>query len=492
MSTPDQPAAGAPHYPVMLDLRRRLAVIVGGGAVAEQKARGLLAAGARLRVVAPAAGEGIRALADAGALELVSRPYESGDLDGAVLAIAATDQSAVNQAVAREAEAARVFVNVVDSPEQGDFVVPSVHRRGDVTVTVSTGGQCPALAVRLRERVAALVGDEHATFAQLAGALRAEVARRVPNPKLRSRLWYRIVDSEGIAAVARGDTPRARAIVEHLVQEAEREVPSTEVPASGSTGGAARDGVVFLVGAGPGAPRLITVRGLELLCAADVVVHDRLVGAELLTYVRPTARVVNVGKHGHDISTDQDDINDLLVREARQGHRVVRLKGGDSFVFGRGAEECEALRRAGVRFEVVPGVSSAIAAPEAAGIPVTHRAHASGFAVVTGHHGEVPSDGVRSPGLDWAALARMPTLVVLMGLRALPRVVEALLSNGAAPDAPAAVISRGTHPDQRVVTGVLRSIAADAAAAALAQPATLVVGEVVRLRERLTADAGTS
>jgi uroporphyrin-III C-methyltransferase len=241
---------------------------------------------------------------------------------------------------------------------------------------------------------------------------------------------------------------------------------------------------VFLVGAGPGDAGLITVRGLHLLRTADVVVYDHLVGAELLTHVAPAARLVCVGKHGHGASTPQTDIDALLVAEARAGRRVVRLKGGDPYVFGRGAEEGAALRAAGVPFEVVPGVSSAVAAPAAAGIPVTHRALASGFAVVTGHECGDPEAST----LDWGALARMPTLVVLMGLRALPRVTARLVAHGLDPQTPAAVVSRGTRADQRVVTGTVATIAAVADAARLEQPATLVVGRVVALRDVL---AGT-
>jgi uroporphyrin-III C-methyltransferase len=223
---------------------------------------------------------------------------------------------------------------------------------------------------------------------------------------------------------------------------------------------------------------------MELLRAADVVVHDRLVGPALLMYARPTARIIAVGKHGHGRSTPQEEINELLVREAKAGHCVVRLKGGDPFVFGRGAEECVALRNAGVPFEVVPGVTSVVAVPAAAGIPLTHRAIASGFAVVTGHlcgdADDLEGDEA-THRLDWNALARMPTLVVLMGLRALPVIVARLSANGQSMDTPAAVISRGTLPDQQAVFGTLASIVADVAAANIQQPATLVVGDVVNL-----------
>lgn len=234
-------------------------------------------------------------------------------------------------------------------------------------------------------------------------------------------------------------------------------------------------GKVFLVGAGPGDPELITVRGLRVLRAAEVVVYDRLVHPALLAEAPAGAQRVFVGKHPSGPRTSQDEIVHLLVDGARRGLRVVRLKGGDPFVFGRGGEEVEALRSAGVPYEVIPGVTAAVAVPASLEIPVTHRAYASAFAVVTGHSCD------HRAGVDWPALARMPTLVVLMGLHRLPQVVERLVEAGANPDLPAAVISRGTLPDQRAVVGRLSAIAACVERCGLEPPATLVVGRVVEL-----------
>ncbi len=238
--------------------------------------------------------------------------------------------------------------------------------------------------------------------------------------------------------------------------------------------------MVYLVGAGPGDPGLVTVRGLEALRTADVVVYDRLVSRALVERAAPWAERVFVGKRAEGHSIDQEQTNDLLIARARQGLVVVRLKGGDPFVFGRGAEECEALERSGIPFDVVPGVTAAIAAPGAAGIPVTHRRYASAFAVAAGQECEGESD------LDWGALARIPTLVFLMGLRGLPHIATRLLAHGARPETPAAVIASATLPEQRVVVGTLATIEALAREARLASPATLVVGEVVRVPEQLT------
>ena len=477
-------------YPVFLDLRGRRAVVIGGGAVAEQKVRGLLAAGAHVTVVSPDMSPGLADLARRSAIELRRRRYHDHDLAGAWLAIAATDDRAVNEAVYAEAERLGVPLNAVDDLEHCSFIAPAIHREGDITVAVSTGGKSPALAVRLRQRIARLVGRVEARLCELLGELRPDLAERVPDARARTALWYAIVDSDVIEFVRRGDIDGARGRIEELISEvgpvesrlkprlgpaAEAAVPVYGQSRAASSLADSETGTVYLVGAGPGDPGLITTRGLELLRSADVVVYDRLVSPALVAEAPASAERVFVGKHPNDTATRQQDINALLVNRARRGRTVIRLKGGDPFVFGRGAEECEALRAAGVSFQVIPGVTSATAVPAAAGIPVTHRRVASAFAVVAGHECEGRSD------LDWDALARVPTLVVLMGLSALPDIVARLRAQGMAPDTPAAVIASGTLPEQRTVVGTLADIADLAAAAALAPPAIVVIGEVVRV-----------
>ena len=484
-------------YPVFLELRGRRAVVIGGGAVAEQKALGLLSAGAHVTVVSPEPTPRLAHLAAGGEIELRRRPYRSGDLAGAWLAIAGTDDRAVNARVWAEAEREGVLLNAVDDLDHCSFIAPAIHREGDITVAVSTSGKSPALAARLRQRVAQLIGPAEARLCALLGELRPELAARVPDPPARTTLWYRIVDSDVIEFVRRGDIEGARRRIDELVSEV-GPLESRLKPRLGSTRKRAqhlplqRQGrvaglpaTVYLVGAGPGDPGLITAKGLELLRSADVVVYDRLVAPSLVAEAPPKAERVFVGKapHGGGADRAQDEINALLVDRARRGLMVVRLKGGDPFVFGRGAEECEALQAAGVPFHVVPGVTSAIAVPAAAGIPVTHRRVASAFAVVTGHE----CDGVSS--LDWEALARVPTLVVLMGLSALPEITARLLEHGADPDTPAAVIASGTLPTQRTVVATLATLADRVAEEGLEPPATVVVGEVVRVRELLSAEA---
>ncbi len=482
-------------YPVFLDLRGRRAVVIGGGAVAEQKVLGLLSAGAHVTVVSPETTPRLAELAAAGGIDLRRRPYRSGDLAGAWLAIAGTDDRAANARVWAEAEREGVLLNAVDDLDHCSFIAPAIHREGSITVAVSTSGKSPALAARLRQRVARLVGPAEARLCELLGEMRPELAARVTDPHARTALWYRIVDSDVIEFVRRGDMEGARDRINELVDQPDtprlKPGPGTALPLRAvpqrahSSEWEYGTGVVYLVGAGPGDPGLITAKGLAILRSADVVVYDRLVAPSLVAAAPPGAERVFVGKRPHSSGADlaQGEINALLVERARRGLRVVRLKGGDPFVFGRGAEECEALHAARVPFQVVPGVTSAIAVPAAAGIPVTHRRLASAFAVVTGHECEGVSN------LDWESLARVPTLVVLMGLSALPEIIARLLEHGADPDTPAAAIASGTLPAQRVVVATLATLAERVAEEGLEPPATVVFGEVVRVRELLCGEA---
>jgi len=457
-------------YPVFLNLQGRHCVVVGGGTIAEQKVVGLLDAGARVSVVSPELTWKLEDLASTGAITVHRRAYQRGDLEGAFIAIAATDDRSANAAVWDEAEERGILLNAVDDLPHCSFIAPAIHREGDIAVAISTGGKSPAFAVRLRERIAALIGHEEGEFLNLLGELRPHVAARVPDSKLRTRLWYQIVDSDALEYVRRGDVTGARRRIDELVEQM----------ASGHATRSEPRGMVYLVGAGPGDPGLVTVRGLDALRRADVIVYDRLVHPDLVNRAAPWAEKIFVGKRAEGRSIEQDKTNDLLVSLARTGQVVVRLKGGDPFVFGRGAEECETLRNAGIPFQVIPGVSSALAAPAAAGIPVTHRRYASAFAVAAGHECEGESD------LDWGALARIPTLVFLMGLRGLSTITGRLLAHGAGPDTPAAIIASATLPEERTIVGTLATIAELAHAAGIVAPATLVVGEVVRVRDLLT------
>jgi uroporphyrin-III C-methyltransferase/precorrin-2 dehydrogenase/sirohydrochlorin ferrochelatase len=462
------------RYPVVLELSNRPCVVIGGGTLATHKVKELLDADANVTVISEKFTERLEELEEAGELSLLRRPYKDGDLNGVFLAIAATDDGVANASVFAEAEERGVLVNCVDDVERCHFAAPSVIRRGDLMVTISTGGKSPALAKRLRLDLSEQIGDEYGELVDILGEVRTEML------PLRGELdfetwagrWYAALELNLVELVRRGD----RETVKDLVRARLRDEKRLSSASSGVPRAVRHEegiGWVALVGAGPGDPSLITVRGKELLEKADVVVHDRLVHQDLL--VGKTA--VYAGKHGGAVSTSQEDINSLLVRLASKGRAVVRLKGGDPFVFGRGAEEAEALADAGIPFEVVPAPTSAIAALAYAGIPVTDRRVASSVAVVTGHT-EIEQE-------RWRSLLRsVDTIVVLMGMSRLGHIVEGLLEAGASPGMPAAVVENGTLDSQRVVVSTLEDLTEDTSRAGLGSPAVIVVGDVVKLRQK--------
>ncbi len=445
-------------FPLFVELAGRRCLVLGGGDVATRKVDGLLAAAATVTVISPAVTPALAVLAAERRLEHVVRGYVPGDLDGFALAFAATDDGAINAAVAAEGRRLGVWVNAADDPTHCDFILPSVLRRGALTVAVSTGGASPALARVVREEIEACVPAGYAALADVAGDVRRSLRARRHAPD--AQTWVRALDSEVRRLAATGQVAEARRrLLERL------------------GAGVKRAGHVALVGAGPGDPGLMTVRGLALLRDADVIVYDRLVDPRLLDEA-PTARRVYAGKASGDHALPQEQINAILVHHAQRGRRVVRLKGGDPFVFGRGSEEAEALAAAGVAFEIVPGVSSAVAAPAYAGIPLTHRGLASSFTVVTGH------EACYGTAVDWRRLsAPTETLVVLMGLAALPQIARTLIAHGRASSTPVAVVRAATTASQVTLTGRLDDIADRAAD--VAPPAVIVIGDVVRLRERI-------
>jgi uroporphyrin-III C-methyltransferase / precorrin-2 dehydrogenase / sirohydrochlorin ferrochelatase len=474
--------------PLALEVTGRSCVVVGGGPAAEGKVRALLDAGAAVVVIAAGATAGLAELARRHEIQLVEREYRRGDLAGALLVFATGDRS-VNAAVFAEAEVERVLCNAHQDSAHCHFASPTVTRRGDLVVAVSTGGRAPTLAGFVRDAVAAGLPDEFGALIDLVAEIRAEDIAPADTGELhqpplrqtaeRGRLWRAALDFDVLGLLGSGQREAARRLLRGVLAGpagAAAAGPSTVVkpPAEAAVAGTA--GRVSIVGAGPGDPDLITVRGRAALDAADVVVHDRLVHSDLLA-----GRVtVDVGKEPGRHPVPQEGINALLVALAREGKRVVRLKGGDPFLFGRGAEEAEALADAGIGFEVIPAPTSALAALAYAGIPATDRRCASSIAVVTGHS----ADGQT---VDWDRVANATdTLVVLMGLARLGDIVARLVAGGRDPGTPAAVVSRGTLPDQMVIGAELGRIPAAVADAALPGPALLVVGEVVRISDRIT------
>jgi len=449
-------------FPLFLKLAGRDVLVVGAGPIGTSKARSLLEAGARVTVVAPEAQPEVRELAAAGALVLHARAFADADVDGAWLVVAAATPD-VNRAVASASEARRTFVLAVDDPTSASAYGAGVVRRGGVTVAVSTDGRAPALAGLLREALEAVLPDELASWTAEAERLRG--------------VWK----TRGVPMAERRPL-----LLEALNQlYAEREAKGAPPPAN-EAGEAPSGARVSLVGAGPGDPELITVRGARRLAEADLVLYDAL-GSERLRDLAPQARWFYVGKRACRQSIGQDVLNRLLVKNARRGLKVVRLKCGDPFVFGRGGEEALALAEAGFACEIVPGISSAVAAPALAGIPVTHRGMASSFAVVTGHHEETygPLLASFAPG--------SLTLVVMMGLRQRARVAELLVARGWDRATPAAIVVGAATPEAWSWTGTLEGLgAAEIPHDAREAPGLLVVGEVVSLAGALRLESAAA
>jgi uroporphyrin-III C-methyltransferase/precorrin-2 dehydrogenase/sirohydrochlorin ferrochelatase len=456
-----------PHHPVFLDLAGRVVLIVGGGAIAVEKVNSLLHSGASIRIVSPVACPEVVDWAFQGVLVWEPRPFEDDDVLAAFMVIAATDDPLLNAHVFQVAESHLKLANSVDDPVNCNFIMAAIARSGPMQVAVSSAGCSPALAQRVRERIGReMLTAELGELAEFLGARRPLIKGALATYQARQRFWEDVIDSNVPAILAAEGTEAANVrFLEILARHQGAPAQLVEEP---------RLGKVTLVGAGPGDPDLLTIKGLKALEAADVILYDRLVNPALLKLARPGALLVDVGKAPGDKGQPrQETIHALLIEHAKRGRTVVRLKGGDPFVFGRGGEEVLALREAGIPVEVIPGITSAIAAPAAAGIPVTHRNLSSGFAVFTAQ-GASSADTV-----PWEAAAQIPTLVLLMGVERLPHIVARLLEQGKEPSTPVAVISRGTCDGQQVAVGTLETI--EALAAHLPSPATIVVGDVVSL-----------
>jgi len=452
--------------PIFLDVRQRLAVIIGGGEVAARKAELLLQAGARVRIVAPALGAALQALADAGRIEHRAERFAPHALDGAVVVIAATEQRSVNAAVAAAARARNIPVNAVDDLEHSDFIVPAIVDRSPVVVAVGTSGNSPVLARFVRERIEALLPPTLGRLAAFAGRWRKRVAHRLGTVLQRRRFWERVLSGPVASHVLEGRDSRADFELRRELQQASQ--------------AQARIGEVYLIGAGPGDPDLLTLKAARLLQQADVVLYDRLVSPAIVERARRDAERVYVGKEAGNHHVTQERIHQLLVQYALAGKRVCRLKGGDPFVFGRGGEELEALVEHRIPFTVVPGITAALGAAAYAGIPLTHRDHAQSVTFVTGHTRESGAP------LDWRDLSRPgQTVVFYMGLSQLRTIFTNLIAAGAPDSLPAALVAQATLAGQRVITGTLATLADQAEAEGIESPALLIVGEVVKLRAAL-------
>ncbi|MBV7438592.1 siroheme synthase CysG [Aeromonas sp. sif2416] len=450
------------YLPIFCRLDNKPVLLVGGGEVAERKARLLLDAGARLTVVSPMLDSELAALAADGTIDWLAAEFEPAQLTGKWLVVAATDRREVNALVYQSANQAGIFANVVDDPKRSSFIMPSIIDRSPLMVAISSGGKAPVLARLLREKLEALLPQHLGAVAAFAGGLRDRVKARFASMGERRQFWERLLGADRLGqALARGDKAAANQLTDALFAE-----------------DAGAKGEVILVGAGPGDPGLLTLHALRQMQQADVVVYDRLVSDEVMALVRRDARRIFVGKQAGNHCVPQEGINQLLLEEARKGQRVVRLKGGDPFIFGRGGEELETLVGSGVGFQVVPGITAASGCAAYAGIPLTHRDHAQSVRFVTAHGKGGAQD------LDWPLLARdRQTLVFYMGLSSCGVIRERLIAHGKAGDTPVALIERGTQPSQRVIRGTLDRL--PELAVGVESPALIMVGSVVTLADQL-------
>lgn len=451
--------------PIFFNIKGEKCLVVGGGAVAARKVMLLQKAGGRVTIIAPKLDETLVDQLQQKKLTHCAELFHEDHLEGAVLVIAATNDKIINQQVSRSAKSRRIPVNVVDNPSLCSFIMPSIVDRSPVLIAISSSGKSPVLARLLRAHLESVIPQAYNRLAEYAANFREQVKKRFSHPAKRRIFWEKVFYGPFSEMVFAG---KDRAAQDYLVQALQGEID--DVPA----------GEVYLVGAGPGNPDLLTFRAMRLMQQADVVVYDRLVSPAILDMVRRDAIRIYAGKKRNVHTLTQESINNLLVRLAKEGKRVLRLKGGDPFIFGRGGEEIETLSSHRVPFQVVPGITAASGVASYAGIPLTHRDFAQSCIFVTGHYKN------NSVDLDWPALARPnQTIVIYMGLLGLPVLCQQLIAHGLPATLPAAIIQQGTTQKQKIVDGTLQTLPDLAAAADLQPPTLIIVGDVIKLRQKL-------
>jgi len=485
-------------FPLFFKLEGRKVLIVGGGDVALRKADLLSRAGACITVLAPVICAELQALLEDTKHTLVYENYNKTYMIGARVIIAATDDETLNHHVHADATELNIPVNVVDTPPLCDFIFPAIVDRNPIVIGISSNGKAPVLARLLRARLETLIPQGYGKLAKLAGDFRAEVKTKIPTLTGRRQFWERAFEGQVSELMFAGNetqaTARLQADLDSTAAQIDKNshatlasLPTTEQAASSSTVDSDTEtktvqpiGEVYIVGAGPGDPELLTFKALRLMQQADIVFYDALVSPQVLDLCRRDADKVFVGKKRSNHAVAQLGINELLVNEAKQGRRVVRLKGGDPFIFGRGGEEIESLRAHGIPYQVVPGITAANAAASYAGIPLTHRDHSQSVRFVTGFlKAGAPNDNFKN------LLDTDETVVFYMGLHSLPRLSEGLIEAGRCADTPIAVISNASMPNQQVLTGTLATIVAQQEKAQLPTPALLIMGDVVSLHHDL-------
>ncbi|MGY5392385.1 siroheme synthase CysG [Acinetobacter sp. NigerLNRRAM0016] len=451
-------------FPISLKLQQQLCLIVGGGRIAYRKAVLLAKAGAVLHVIAPEIEADLLALVKQTQGQYFAEAFQTPlNLRDYRLVIAATNDRAVNQQVFEVCEAEKVLVNSVDDPPHCRFMVPAIIDRSPLILSVASNGTSPVLSRQIRTQLETLIPHGMGKLAEFSGKWRAKVKEKIANPDQRRIFWEDLYASPLKEQVFNGNEDAADQLIEQALQE-------WKTP----------QGEVYLVGAGPGDPELLTLKALRLMQQADVVIYDRLVSQPIMDLCRRDAEKIYVGKARSNHAVPQEGINALLVKYASQGKRVCRLKGGDPFIFGRGGEEIQELFDAGITFQVVPGITAASGCSAYAGIPLTHRDYAQSVRFLTGHLKE------GSPDLPWNELVyENQTLVLYMGLVGLENTCQQLIAHGQRPNMPVALISKGTTPEQKVVVGTLADIASKVSEHHIQAPTLTIIGEVVGLREQL-------
>ncbi|MFD1123410.1 siroheme synthase CysG [Methylophilus flavus] len=451
--------------PIFFNIAQRLCLVIGGGDVATRKVIMLRKAQGRVVVIAPELSTELHEMLAQNEIEYVKTCFAPEQLTGACLVIAATNDEAVNEAVSLAAKRLNIPVNVVDAPALCTFTMGSIIDRSPVVIAISSEGNAPVLARHIRSKIETMLPAAYGRIAAIAGEFRDQVKARFATTQSRRRFWEDVLNGPLVERVLSGQEQAARELLGELLTQSDDAPPRGEV---------------YLVGGGPGDPDLLTFRALRLMQQCDVCVYDKLVSKEVMELVRRDAELIYVGKSRDQHTLPQEEINALLARLALEGKRVLRLKGGDPFIFGRGGEEIETLMQHGVPFQVVPGITAANGVSSYAGIPLTHRDYAQACLFITGHLKDGTID------LDWQAMARpRQTVVIYMGLVGLEQICAQLIAHGVSTDMPAAVIQQGTTQKQRVVESTLAHLASDVAKAGLKPPSLTIIGEVVQLRSRL-------
>lgn len=451
------------YLPLFVKLIDKPVLIVGGGSVALRKAGTLLSAGAKLYVVSPEFATEFIDWQREGKAELIKGYFEPALLDGKLLVIAATDNDSVNAAVFDAATARNMLVNTVDDQPKCGFIFPSIIDRNPIIIAISSFGTAPVLARRLREKLETILPQHLGPLAQLVGRFRGQVKAKINGFAARRQFWEKVFNSDVVRDVQANQLPQAEKRLAALLAEPQQLA-----------------GEVYVVGAGPGDPELLTLKALQLMQQADVVVYDYLVSPDIMQLVRRDAELICVGKKAGAHSVAQLETNKILVELALAGKKICRLKGGDPFIFGRGGEEIQALLAHNIAFQVVPGVTAAAGCAAYAGIPLTHRDHAQSVQFVTGH---CRSDGSEQ---DWQSMSTAnQTVVIYMGLMKAAHIQQQLLAAGRAASTPVAIIENGTRLDQRIITTELSTLAEQISSQQVQSPALLIIGEVVSLQRQL-------